>query len=209
MAADDLSFPSSDTLDDPHAAYTTSLLASSYATTPNHDAAHIARVVRSVVAEAGQTTTASASRRTRRWWLGAAAAAAVVLTVTKPWRQDRSASLPPSATTAVAATDAGSTIVGRTTEQPDGAVQFEFTLPDTVRAVALVGDFNGWDTDATPMVRSRGGTWSARVPLEPGRHEYAFVIDGERWVVDPLAPQVPDAGFGPTNAVVIDAEGAP
>ena len=54
-----------------------------------------------------------------------------------------------------------------------------------------------------------GTTWSARIPLEPGRHEYAFVVDGQRWVIDPLAPQVPDAGFGPTNAVVIDGEATP
>ncbi len=55
------------------------------------------------------------------------------------------------------------------------------------------------------MVR-RGprGEWAAEVPLTPGRHEYAFVVDGRRWVIDPLAPQVPDAGFGPSNAVVVE-----
>jgi hypothetical protein len=33
---------------------------------------------------------------------------------------------------------------------------------------------------------------------------YAFVVDGKRWMVDPMAPQVPDAGFGAVNAVVVD-----
>ena len=55
--------------------------------------------------------------------------------------------------------------------------------------------------------RASDGRWSANVPLTPGRHTYAFVVDGTRWLVDPLAPRVPDDGFGPANAVVI--EGAP
>jgi len=93
----------------------------------------------------------------------------------------------------------------------DGVAGVNFAVwAPNADAVSVVGDFNGWDTGVTPMQRDRSGrTWSARVPLEPGRHEYAFVVDGQRWVVDPLAPQVPDAGFGPTNAVVVDIEGTP
>jgi len=33
---------------------------------------------------------------------------------------------------------------------------------------------------------------------------YAFVIDGTRWLVDPMAPQVPDADLGPANAVIVE-----
>ena len=90
-------------------------------------------------------------------------------------------------------------------EERGGAVRFDLALPSPASEVALVGDFNGWDDEATPMVR-RGsdGTWSARVPLPPGRHVYAFVVDGKRWLIDPLAPQVPDAGFGPTNTVIVE-----
>jgi hypothetical protein len=33
---------------------------------------------------------------------------------------------------------------------------------------------------------------------------YAFVVDGKKWLVDPLAPQVLDKGYGPANAVVVD-----
>jgi 1,4-alpha-glucan branching enzyme len=129
-----------------------------------------------------------------RWWWGAAAAALFVAVLTRPWRPE-------------AAPREAAAITGRTQEERGGTVRFDFTLPKSAREVALVGDFNGWDTDATPMVRGDGAgrIWSARIPLEPGRHEYAFVVDGQRWVVDPLAPQVNDAGFGPTNAVVVDA----
>ncbi len=41
--------------------------------------------------------------------------------------------------------------------------------------------------------------WSVTVPLEPGVHDYAFVVDGEQWRPDPLAPSVDD-GFGGTNS---------
>jgi 1,4-alpha-glucan branching enzyme len=89
-------------------------------------------------------------------------------------------------------------------------VHFEFTLPKGARKVSLVGDFNGWDERATPMIQQQAnGTWSARIPLPPGRHDYAFVVDGTRWVVDALAPQAPDAGYGPTNTVVVDFEALP
>ena len=89
--------------------------------------------------------------------------------------------------------------MGATTASGD-AVRFDLMLPNAVQEVALVGDFNGWDEHATPMVRRRDdGAWSAKVPLSPGRHVYAFVIDGRRWLVDPLAPQVPDGGYGPAT----------
>jgi len=41
------------------------------------------------------------------------------------------------------------------------------------------------------------------VPLEPGVHDYAFVLDGERWVVDPDAPQVDDDFGGANNRLPI------
>jgi 1,4-alpha-glucan branching enzyme len=64
--------------------------------------------------------------------------------------------------------------------------------------VALAGTFTGW----RPEVRLRQtapGTWSAVVPLRPGVHDYAFVVDGRRWVADPHAPQVDDS-FGGVNS---------
>jgi hypothetical protein len=41
--------------------------------------------------------------------------------------------------------------------------------------------------------------WSILVPLSPGVHQYGFVIDGERWVADPLSAQIDD-GFGGVNS---------
>ena len=70
------------------------------------------------------------------------------------------------------------------------------------RRVALVGDFNGWAAGATPLTpTARDGVWTVDVALPAGRHEYAFVVDGTRWVADPLAAPLHD-DFGTVSSVV-------
>jgi 1,4-alpha-glucan branching enzyme len=74
--------------------------------------------------------------------------------------------------------------------------------------VSVVGDFNNWDAQATPMSRAlAGGTWSVRIPLPAGRHVYAFVVNGangtSQWVADPTAPLAPEDGLGAPNSVVL------
>ena len=172
-----------------------------YAHLPAADAAQIARCTTAVLSHAMHTPARGLGAIRPRWWWGAAAAAVLVISVVRPWQPDAAVQKADSAFAGPARAIAA---VGTTTESGD-AVRFDLTLPNPAQAVALVGDFNGWDERATPMVRrSNDGTWSAKVPLPPGRHVYAFVIDGRKWLVDPLAPQVPDEGYGPANAVVVD-----
>lgn len=68
--------------------------------------------------------------------------------------------------------------------------------------VSVVGDFNDWDVTTTPMTLDRGA-WSASLPLAPGRHVYAFVINGTRWRADPRAPRATDADFGRPGSVLL------
>lgn len=75
--------------------------------------------------------------------------------------------------------------------------QFVLTAPSAKR-VAVAGDFSGWKP-VHVMTRSEAGVWTVVVPLDPGVHEYAFVVDGERWIADPTAPPVRD-GFGGVNS---------
>lgn len=83
----------------------------------------------------------------------------------------------------------------------DQPVRFVVAAPGA-RTVALVGSFNDWDPAATPLrAEASGGVWVVEVPLEPGRHEYAFVVDGERWLADPSAPTA-GGDFGTPNSVV-------
>jgi hypothetical protein len=82
-------------------------------------------------------------------------------------------------------------------------VLFSLYAPDNER-VYLVGDFNNWSTTADPMYdRERDGVWTILIPLEPGRFEYKFYIDGEKWIPDPGNPERIDDGFGGLNSVII------
>jgi hypothetical protein len=116
--------------------------------------------------------------RLRPWTLvpALAAAAALVLFLS------RSAPLPPAA------------IV---------TVRFVLFAPEA-QQVALAGTFNQWDPAATPLVRTGApGVWATTLtlPVGGGQHQYAFVVDGARWVADPAAPAVDD-GFGRQNSVL-------
>lgn len=86
-------------------------------------------------------------------------------------------------------------------------VQFVLVAPGASR-VALVGDFNDWDPDTTPLRRAGDGhMWTVELPLAPGRHTYAFVVDGNRWVQDESAPLAPEDDFGVRNSVVLVGAG--
>ncbi|MGH7751271.1 MAG: hypothetical protein ACREN5_00505, partial [Gemmatimonadales bacterium] len=52
----------------------------------------------------------------------------------------------------------------------NAAVQFVLVAPEA-GSVALVGDFNDWDSGTVPMRRAApSGVWIATVPLAPGRY---------------------------------------
>ncbi len=85
-------------------------------------------------------------------------------------------------------------------------VQFGFAAPHA-SSVALVGDFNDWDPKATPLrAASTGGVWSVEVPITPGRHLYAFVVDGKVWRPDPAAPQATGEDYGEPNSALTVAD---
>ena len=94
---------------------------------------------------------------------------------------------------------------------PDTVVTFEFSAPAAVR-VSVVGDFNQWNADATPMSRIHNSDfWTVTVPMSVGRHIYSFFAvgnAGERWSADPTRPAAPDDGFGRANSVVLVTKGS-
>jgi hypothetical protein len=108
----------------------------------------------------------------------------------------------------LAAVVAGSTFAVFRSRGPDQPVAAAAGVPFVLYApgaqsVTVVGDFNGWDTGATPLRRTgAAGAWVVTVPLSPGRYRYAFLIDGTRWVADPGAPRAPDDDFGTPNSVL-------
>jgi hypothetical protein len=96
--------------------------------------------------------------------------------------------------------------------QPSGGSVVQFSLPvpavPAAHQVVVVGDFNHWDTHATPLKRTTGGAWRASVRLKPGAHIYSFVVDGKHWLPDPAAPVAPGSDFGAPNSLVTVAPGA-
>jgi hypothetical protein len=76
-------------------------------------------------------------------------------------------------------------------------VQFRLEAPGA-GTVAVAGTFTGWE-GGVELHEASPGIWTATVPLEPGVHDYVFVVDGERWIPDPAGYPVDD-GFGGTSS---------
>jgi hypothetical protein len=83
-------------------------------------------------------------------------------------------------------------------------VQFSLKINDNkAHTVAIAGDFNGWNPQANILEDTEGdGIWTGTLKLEPGRYEYMFVLDGEKWLPDPNALRYVKDGFGNKNAIL-------
>jgi len=83
-------------------------------------------------------------------------------------------------------------------------VQFSLRLSEgKVQTVAIAGDFNQWNSQNNSLEDPDGdGIWTTTLKLPPGRYEYMFVIDGEKWVPDPNANRFVKDGFGNKNAIL-------
>ena len=131
--------------------------------------------------------------RVRPWTVGVAlaAAAALALVIGKPQPGSRAGS--------VASNSSASNVM---------FVRFVLHAPGAKR-VTVAGTFNQWDQNAAPLIPAgTDGVWVTTLALPVGQHQYAFVVDGQRWVADPSAPAVDD-GFGRRNSVVaVTAQGA-
>jgi hypothetical protein len=78
----------------------------------------------------------------------------------------------------------------------EGVANFIGHFPGA-RSVEVVGSFNDWSRGTLHLNDDDGdGIWHGAAVLPAGQHEYMFVVDGERWVPDPLAGRYVDDGFG-------------
>ncbi|MCP5487705.1 MAG: ankyrin repeat domain-containing protein [Verrucomicrobia bacterium] len=80
-------------------------------------------------------------------------------------------------------------LVGTRPERPASTASSLYPVTFTyqnrkARSVALVGEFNGWNTDANLMKLVKVGRWETTVNLPEGDYAYKFHVDGE-WLVDP------------------------
>ena len=71
------------------------------------------------------------------------------------------------------------------------------------KQVFIAGDFNDWESEATPMSRQPDGYWTASLELSHGYHQYVFLVDGVR-VLDPKATgRTRDSQDQPVSLVAI------
>ena len=83
------------------------------------------------------------------------------------------------------------------------AVTFTLNMPDASN-VEVIGSFNQWTPNGFRMHwDERRGLWVLSVPLERGRYEYAFLVDGKTILPDPKAVMQQDDGFGNKNSILI------
>jgi 1,4-alpha-glucan branching enzyme len=87
-----------------------------------------------------------------------------------------------------------------------GVARVTFELPATVWAnqISLVGEFNNWDRQVTPMTQDRfDERWRATVDLEAGqRYRFRYVLDGNAWLADRQADDYAVDSRGSYDSVV-------
>jgi len=85
---------------------------------------------------------------------------------------------------------------GHTPGAAEGVAKFVGHFPGA-RSVEVVGSFNDWSRGTLHLSDDdHDGVWRGGAVLPAGQHEYMFVVDGDRWVPDPLAGRYVDDGFG-------------
>jgi 1,4-alpha-glucan branching enzyme len=78
-----------------------------------------------------------------------------------------------------------------------------FRLPEVAGERAnVVGEFNGWSPEATPMER-RDGSFVTEVELPIGRaYRFRYLLDGERWQNDWAADAYGPNEYGGDDSVI-------
>ena len=97
-------------------------------------------------------------------------------------------------------------MIRREPASKQGFLRVTFELPSNMWAerVNLVGEFNDWDTAATPMRRNRSDSnWKAALELELGkRYRFRYLIDGKEWLNDWHADDHVENPYGSYDSVV-------
>jgi 1,4-alpha-glucan branching enzyme len=69
--------------------------------------------------------------------------------------------------------------------------------------VTLVGDFNDWNEDSTPMKKGKDGSFSVSIDFPLNTiYRFRYLIDGIRWENDDAADNYELSPFGTDNSVI-------
>lgn len=74
----------------------------------------------------------------------------------------------------------------------------------SAKTVHLVGEFNDWNEKATPMKKSKDGSFSVTLELETGsEYQFRYLIDGKIWENDWNADKYVVTHFGDCDNSVV------
>lgn len=176
------------------------------------DAETVARVVRASAdgRQGDMRQAAGHDSMGRRWRIGGivltAMAAGVVGFMVRGSTTPPAVEAPPESAAAAPASASAprlEPVSARDLESRAVPTQFVFESRGA-RRVSLVGDFNGWSPRTTPMTRHQGTSlWAVTLPVAPGRHLYAFMVDDSIFTLDPREPAATDNDIGAQASVVI------
>ena len=76
---------------------------------------------------------------------------------------------------------------------------------NSAKKVNIVGEFNNWNINATPMKKLKSGAFTATVDLTQGKeHQFRYLMDNTDWGNDPTADKaVPTPYEDSENSVII------
>ena len=82
-------------------------------------------------------------------------------------------------------------------------IKTEFALSaPAAKSVKLAGSFTDWGNGAVELRKLKNGVWKKAISLEPGCHQYKFIVDGE-WQDDPECSEMISNEHGGHNCVRI------
>ena len=77
------------------------------------------------------------------------------------------------------------------------------SIADNAEKVYLVGDFNNWDEQATPMEKKKGNRFTVTIDLDLNReYQYRYLVNGSQWHNDWEADKYVPNPFSGDNSVV-------
>ena len=91
--------------------------------------------------------------------------------------------------------------------KPICKVTFSLTGKETkaVKKAYVVGEFNGWDTRATPMKKQKMGGFVINMDLEKGReYQFRYLLGEDQWQNEVKADKFAPTPFGDSeNSVIV------
>jgi len=88
----------------------------------------------------------------------------------------------------------------------DTICKVTFVLPSeiTARSASVVGEFNNWDKEASPMAMGNDGLWKTELKLEAGReYQFRYLVNGTEWHNDWEADKYVMHPYGGENSIVV------